>query len=124
MKFFIAVGAILAFLSVAFGAFGAHALKERLGEHYLSIYQTGVQYQMFHSVGLILIGLLALTAFQGSVGLLHWAGWLMIAGIVFFSGSLYALSISRIDFLGIITPFGGVAFLLSWILVAAAVIKG
>ncbi|TGA98031.1 DUF423 domain-containing protein [Sporolactobacillus shoreae] len=117
------IGAILAFLSVAFGAFGAHVLKERLGAHYLSIFETGVQYQMVHSLGLILIGILALTAFRGSAGLLQWAGLLMIAGIVLFSGSLYALSISRINLLGIITPFGGIAFLISWALVVVAFLK-
>ncbi|MCI1859385.1 MAG: DUF423 domain-containing protein [Sporolactobacillus sp.] len=124
MKFYIASGSLLAFLSVAFGAFGAHALKTRLGQHYQAVYETGVQYQMAHSLGLILIGLLALTVLRGSTGLLEWAGALMLIGIVLFSGSLYALSISRITPLGIITPFGGVAFLMAWLLVMIAVIKG
>jgi Uncharacterized small membrane protein len=123
MKLFIATGAVLAFLSVAFGAFGAHILKSHLSAHYLSVFETGVQYQMYHSLGLILIGLLALTVFHESAGLLGWAGWLMMLGIVLFSGSLYALSISGISLLGIITPFGGIAFLAAWALVIAAAIR-
>ncbi|RYL95066.1 DUF423 domain-containing protein [Sporolactobacillus sp. THM7-4] len=124
MRIFLVMGSLLSFLSVAFGAFGAHVLKERLGEHYLSIYQTGVQYQMFHSLGLMIIGILAAGAVHESSGLLQWAGWLMLAGIILFSGSLYALSISRINTLGAITPFGGIAFLAAWFLVVLAVIRG
>ncbi|MFX3617625.1 MAG: DUF423 domain-containing protein [Sporolactobacillus sp.] len=124
MKMLIIVGAALAFLSVAFGAFGAHVLKEGLGEHYLSIYQTGVSYQMYHSLGLILIGLLALTAFRGSAGLLQTAGILMLLGIILFSGSLYVLSMTKTDWLGAITPFGGLAFLASWVFVIIAIAKG
>lgn len=124
MKIFITLGSLLAFLSVAFGAFGAHVLKARLGDHYLSIFQTGVQYQMFHSLGLILIGILASSVIRGSAGTLQWAGWLMVLGVVLFSGSLYALSISRVDVLGAITPFGGVAFLVSWALVILAATRG
>ncbi|WP_010630674.1 DUF423 domain-containing protein [Sporolactobacillus vineae] len=123
MKGFIVTGALLAFLSVAFGAFGAHILKSHLSAQALSVYETGVQYQMYHSLGLILFGLLALTVLHGSASLLSWAGGLMILGIVLFSGSLYALSISGIRLLGIITPFGGVAFLAAWALVAIAAIK-
>ncbi|CAM3217345.1 DUF423 domain-containing protein [Sporolactobacillus spathodeae] len=123
MKNFIVIGAALAFLSVALGAFGAHVLKERIGEHYLTIYQTGVQYQMFHSLGLMLIGLLALTVCRAQTGLLQTAAMLLIAGVVLFSGSLYVLSITRINWLGAITPFGGVAFLAAWACVIAAVVK-
>lgn len=125
MKFFIVLGSMLAFLSVALGAFGAHVLKDRLSEQSLSIFQTGVQYQIYHSLGLILIGILAaLPAFQDASVLLRWAGWLLAGGIVLFSGSLYALSFSGIGILGIVTPFGGVAFLIGWALLAAAAIRG
>ncbi|MDD9148340.1 MULTISPECIES: DUF423 domain-containing protein [unclassified Sporolactobacillus] len=124
MKIFIALGSLLAFLSVSFGAFGAHVLKPHLGEHYFPIFQTGVQYQMFHSLGLILIGILAASVFRGSAGLLQWAGWLLVLGTVLFSGSLYALSLSRVDAIGIITPFGGVAFLIGWALLFLAAIVG
>ncbi|WP_139693900.1 DUF423 domain-containing protein [Sporolactobacillus terrae] len=123
MKVFIAIGAILAFLSVAFGAFGAHVLKARLTEQNLSIFQTGVQYQMVHALGLILIGILALTVFTGQTTLLVWAGWLMTLGVVLFSGSLYALTLSGVRVLGAITPIGGVLFLISWVLVVAAVLR-
>lgn len=123
MKGFLATGALLAFLSVAFGAFGAHLLKNHLSADALSVFETGVRYQMYHSLGLILIGLLALTVLHESAGLLGWAGGLMTLGIVLFSGSLYVLSISGIRLFGIITPFGGVAFLAAWALVAAAAIK-
>ncbi|RYM01725.1 DUF423 domain-containing protein [Sporolactobacillus sp. THM7-7] len=124
MKGFIVLGAVFSFLSVAFGAFGAHVLKERLGEHYLSIFETGVQYQMFHGLGLILIGILAAGTVRGAAGTLEWAGWLMTIGVVLFSGSLYILSISRVGAFGAITPFGGIAFLAAWVLVIIAVIKG
>lgn len=123
MKWFLATGALLAFLSVAFGAFGAHILKNHLSADALSVFETGVQYQMYHSLGLILIGLLALTVLHESAGLLGWAGGLMALGIVLFSGSLYVLSISGVRLFGIITPFGGVAFLAAWALVAAAAIR-
>lgn len=123
VKVFIAIGAILAFLSVAFGAFGAHVLKARLTEQNLSIFQTGVQYQMVHALGLILIGILALTVFTGQTTLLVWAGWLMTLGVVLFSGSLYALTLSGVRVLGAITPIGGVLFLISWVLVVAAVLR-
>lgn len=123
MKFFIALGSALAFLSVALGAFGAHVLKDRLSEYDLSVFQTGVQYQMYHSLGLILIAILAMTVLQGSAGLLQWAGWMLTLGVVLFSGSLYVLSLSGIRVLGMITPFGGVAFLVGWLLVVIAAVK-
>ncbi|MET0786170.1 MAG: DUF423 domain-containing protein [Paenisporosarcina sp.] len=123
MPFFIIAGAINAFLAVAFGAFGAHALKEKLSEKYLAIWETAVQYQMYHAIGLIVIGILMSSSIIGHVSQLSWAGYLMLAGIVFFSGSLYILSLSGIGVLGAITPIGGVAFLIAWILVIVAVVK-
>ncbi|MBW9234771.1 DUF423 domain-containing protein [Leptospira santarosai] len=123
MPFFIIAGAINAFLAVAFGAFGAHALKEKLSEKYLAIWETAVQYQMYHAIGLIVIGILMSTNIIGHVSQLSWAGYLMLAGIVIFSGSLYVLSLSGIGVLGAITPIGGVAFLAAWILVIVATVK-
>ncbi|MFT8708427.1 MAG: DUF423 domain-containing protein [Sporolactobacillus sp.] len=123
MKYFIAIGAALAFLSVAFGAFGAHILKERISARYLAIYQTGVQYQMVHSLGLILVGILATVVFRTQTQWLTSSAWLMLIGIVLFSGSLYVLSISGITWLGAITPFGGVAFLAAWALVIIAAVR-
>ncbi len=117
---FITLGATLAFLAVAFGAFGAHGLKNSLSAEHLSIFHTAVDYQMWHSIGLILIGLFAQ---QNNARLLVKAGWLMFAGIIVFSGSLYALSLTGIKVLGAITPIGGVFFLIAWTLFAYASYK-
>src|SRR3954469_13420762 len=99
MAFFIIAGAVNAAIAVAFGAFGAHALKEKLSEHYLAIWETAVQYQMFHALALIAIGILMSPALFGAVTQLNWAGYLILAGIFFFSGSLYVLSLSGIGIL-------------------------
>ena len=123
MPLFIIAGAINAFLAVAFGAFGAHALKEKLSEKYLAIWETAVQYQMYHAIGLIVIGILMSSSIIGNVSQLNWAGYLMLAGILVFSGSLYVLSLSGIGILGAITPIGGVMFLAAWIFVIVAVVK-
>ncbi|MEW4983398.1 MAG: DUF423 domain-containing protein [Cycloclasticus sp.] len=103
-----------------FGAFGAHALKGSLSPHFLAIYHTATDYQMWHAIGLLLIGVLHQ---QRPSSLLRRAGWFMSAGIVIFSGSLYALSLSGIKILGAITPIGGVAFLIAWSLLAYNSIK-
>jgi len=117
---FIATGAILAFLAVAFGAFGAHGLKQVLNQEMLVIFHTAVTYQTWHALGLILIGIL----FQlKPSSLLIKAGWAMLAGIILFSGSLYVLSLSGIKILGMITPMGGIAFLIAWALIAIYAIK-
>jgi uncharacterized membrane protein YgdD (TMEM256/DUF423 family) len=109
------LGALSALFGVAFGAFGAHGLKNLISTEMLTVYQTGVTYQMWHAIGLILIALLQ----QASDSkLLTWSARLMFIGIVLFSGSLYALAISDIKILGMITPFGGVCFLSAWLLVA------
>lgn len=123
MPFFIIAGAVNAAIAVAFGAFGAHALKDRLTEHYLAIWETAVQYQMFHAIGLILIGILMNSSILGPSTQLSWAGYLILAGIVIFSGSLYILSLSGIGILGAITPIGGVAFITGWIMLIIAVVK-
>ncbi|PCH86027.1 MAG: hypothetical protein COB26_04700 [Piscirickettsiaceae bacterium] len=117
---FITLGTTLAFFAVAFGAFGAHGLKNVLSAEYLSVYHTAVDYQMWHSIGLVLIGLLFQ---QNNSRLLIKAGWLMFAGIVVFSGSLYALSLTGIKILGAITPIGGIFFLTAWALFAYAAFK-
>ncbi len=120
-RIFLFLGAINAFLSVALGAFGAHALRGRLTPEMLDIYHTSVQYQIFHAIGLIVIGILALH-FPNS-GLLRWSGWLMFFGIVVFSGSLYVLAVTGVTWLGAITPIGGTAFLVSWLLLAIMALK-
>ncbi|RXT04890.1 DUF423 domain-containing protein [Ammoniphilus sp. CFH 90114] len=121
-KTFIIIGAINAFLTVAIGAFGAHGLKGKITDDLLTIYQTGVQYHMFHSLGLIAVGILA--SKMASTAMLTWSGWAMLIGIILFSGSLYVLSLSGIRVLGAITPFGGVAFLIGWALLAIAAYRG
>lgn len=122
LKVFVLLGSLNAFLAVALGAFGAHALKDKLTESgYLPTFETAVQYHMVHALGLILIGVLADKL--GGSSLMSWSGWLMFVGIILFSGSLYVLSVSGIKILGAITPIGGLAFLASWILVAIAVLK-
>ncbi len=124
MPFFIIAGAVNAALAVALGAFGAHALKEKLSERYLAIWETAVQYQMFHALGLLVIGVLIGTAVLGANAQLHWAGYLLLAGTIIFSGSLYALSLSGIGVLGAITPIGGVLFIAGWIMLIIAAVKG
>jgi uncharacterized membrane protein YgdD (TMEM256/DUF423 family) len=121
LKTFLMLGSLNAFLSVALGAFGAHALRSKLSPDMLNVYQTGVQYHMIHSIGLILIALLADKL--GNSSMVNVSGWALFIGIVLFSGSLYALSLSGIKVLGAITPLGGVSFLLGWILLAIAATK-
>ncbi|RDH84608.1 MAG: DUF423 domain-containing protein [endosymbiont of Galathealinum brachiosum] len=107
---FIIAGAINALIAVALGAFAAHGLKQSLNVYELSIWQTAVDYQMAHALGLLLIGLIA-----NSLKInLNKPGWIMLSGIVLFSGSLYVLSLTGIKALGMVTPFGGVCFLIAW----------
>jgi uncharacterized membrane protein YgdD (TMEM256/DUF423 family) len=110
------IGALTAMLSVVFGAFGAHLLKDRLTSDALDVFQTGVQYQMFHSVGILLIALMIDRLPHQKLA--NWAARLLLIGIVLFSGSLYALALSGIDMLGAITPIGGVSFIAGWICMA------
>jgi uncharacterized membrane protein YgdD (TMEM256/DUF423 family) len=114
-KVIIALGAVFGFLSVGLGAFGAHALKARLEPRMLEVFETGCRYQMYHALGLILVGLLV--HLKPTAGF-EPAAWAMMSGIVLFSFSLYALALSGIKVLGAITPLGGVAFLIGWGLLA------
>jgi len=107
------LAALLMGLAVAAGAFGAHALRARLGEEMLATWQTAVQYQAWHAIGLALVGLLSIHAPE-RVGLAL-AAWLFLAGIIIFSGSLYTLALTGNRAWGAATPVGGVAFLLGWI---------
>jgi uncharacterized membrane protein YgdD (TMEM256/DUF423 family) len=99
------------------GAFGAHALKERLDEYSLSVYEKAVFYHFIHALGILLVALLARTGAIGDSAETR-AGWLFAIGILLFSGSLYALAISGTRILGAITPFGGVAFIIGWLILA------
>jgi uncharacterized membrane protein YgdD (TMEM256/DUF423 family) len=108
--FWATAGAVNAFVAVACGAFGAHALKGRLDDERLAVFETGARYHMYHALALIAVSWLVTT--RGDAA--NTAGAFFLAGIVFFSGSLYALALSGVRKLGAITPIGGVCFLLGW----------
>lgn len=116
-RLFVLLGALNMFLAVGAGAFGAHGLRGVLSTEMLSVWQTAVTYQIAHALGLLALAALSPRFGHGSA---VWttAGWLMFAGIVLFSGSLYLLSGTGVRWLGAITPLGGAAFLLAWLLVA------
>jgi uncharacterized membrane protein YgdD (TMEM256/DUF423 family) len=120
-KVFLILGGFNAALVVLFGAFGAHALKARLSTEMLTVYQTGVHYHLFHALGLLAVGLVAMQI-SGSA-YLKWSGWLMLVGIILFSGSLYVLSVSGLRWLGMVTPFGGMSFIAAWVLFVVAIVK-
>ena len=107
------------FLGVAFGAFGAHGLKDTLTQEGKQVYQTAVLYHLIHGLALLAVGWLA--TLKPMEPLIQRAGWAFVIGIVLFSGSLYLLAVTGIKKLGLITPFGGLAFLLGWLLLALAV---
>jgi uncharacterized membrane protein YgdD (TMEM256/DUF423 family) len=109
---FLLLGAILGFLGVALGAFGAHGLRSRLSPEMLAVFETGVRYQMYHVFALLIVA--AAIGHVGSARLLVMAGWCFLAGILIFSGSLYALALTSTGVLGAITPIGGLAFLAGW----------
>ncbi len=110
--YFLELGALFGAFAVGLGAFGSHALRARLPADQMRIFETGVTYQMYHALGLLAVGLMAQ---RFGSGLLSIAGWLFVVGILLFSGSLYMLAATRIRLFGIVTPFGGVAFVLGWL---------
>jgi len=118
-RIFLAIAAAFGGISVILGAFASHALKDRLSERALEIWETGTKYQMYHALALILVALLLNRLSTGSTPLIV-AGYAFIAGTILFSGSLYALSLSGIKILGAITPLGGVAFITGWICLTIA----
>lgn len=120
MKILLMIGAGLMALGVALGAFGAHALKERLAPNMLANWQTGVLYHMVHALGIIGISALLMRV---SISQFNVAGWLMFAGIIFFSGSLYVMALTGITKLGAVTPIGGVLFIAAWIFVIVGAMK-
>jgi len=109
---FLLVGSLVGFLGVAAGAFGAHGLRSRLSPDMLAVFETAVRYQMYHVFALLITAVVI--GRVGDARLLTIAGWSFIAGIVLFSGSLYALALTGISSLGAITPVGGLAFLVGW----------
>jgi uncharacterized membrane protein YgdD (TMEM256/DUF423 family) len=112
------LAALLLFAAVGLGAFGAHALKTRLAPDMQAIWQTAVQYHAWHALGLLAVGLFTMQRPDAPGASL--AAWLFVAGIVLFSGSLYALALSGVRGIGAVTPFGGVAFLAGWLAFAWA----
>ena len=121
-RILLALGALSAGISVAAGAFGAHALKTRLAPDLLAVFETGARYQMYHALGLVAAAW-AGSRGAGAQGPATWAGWLFVAGTVLFTGSLYALALSGVRALGAVTPFGGVAFLAGWVALALAALR-
>jgi len=120
-RIFASLGACLGFLAVLAGAFGAHALRSRISPELLSVFETGVRYQMYHALALLAV---AWILSRSPSGLAAWSGALFVVGTVLFSGSLYLLALTGARWLGAITPFGGVAFLAGWICLALAVWQG
>ncbi len=117
-RVFLLIGSLAASISVLGGAFGAHMLSESLGER-VEVFETAVRYQMYHSIGVIFVGLLA--GQVGATGIyLRTAGYLFLAGIVLFSGSLYALVLLDMPVMGAVAPLGGLSFVAGWVLLGMA----
>lgn len=119
-KFALLAGVSFALFAVVLGAFGAHGLKQILDEYHLAIFETAVKYQMYHGLGLVIIGLLAA---KSESKYFEYSIYLMSLGIIFFSGSLYLLAIFDFKFLGAVTPVGGVFFIMAWISCFVGVLK-
>lgn len=122
MKWFIILGSINMALAVALGAFGAHGLEGKVTEKMLSTWSTGTHYHIIHALALLAIGIFA-SKFENVPSLLTIGGWLIFAGIVIFSGSLYVLVLTGVTKFGMITPIGGVSFVIGWILIAISAAK-
>lgn len=119
-KQILVMGAVFMALTVLLGAFGAHALKKVLSSDMLAIYQTAVQYQFYHSLGLLVVGTIGL---HYPPKWIRWSGIFLMAGIVLFSGSLYVLAFSGIKAFGAITPIGGVSFVIGWVMLVVGIIQ-
>ncbi|MCB1773165.1 MAG: DUF423 domain-containing protein [Gammaproteobacteria bacterium] len=121
LRHFVLLGAVNGLLAVAFGAFAAHALKNLLSEGLLEVFRTGVDYQAMHALALLAVGILGQQSRPSKA--LKLAGWSFATGILLFSGSLYLLALTDARWLGMVTPFGGVAFLLGWAALARHAIR-
>lgn len=119
-RFFIIAGAVAAGIGVMLGAFGAHGLETRVTPERVETFRTGVTYQMYHALALLFVGWVVA---QGGGGLVHWAGYSFLAGILVFSGSLYALVLTDTAWLGAVTPLGGLAFIAGWALLVWGVVQ-
>ncbi|MCU0593466.1 MAG: DUF423 domain-containing protein [Desulfobacterales bacterium] len=122
LRWLLLAGSLNMFLAVALGAFGAHILKNRLAPDLMVIFQTGNQYHFYHALGLLAVA--AAAGFVPGSRLIRWSGMFIMAGLVLFSGSLYALSLTGQRWMGMMAPFGGTAFLVGWLLLAAGVWRG
>jgi uncharacterized membrane protein YgdD (TMEM256/DUF423 family) len=120
-KFLLTSGGILAMLGVLFGAFGAHALEQRVSAELLEIFNTATRYHFYHAIGLLILGISSY--FLPDTGWLRWSGYLMLTGVIIFSGSLYLLVLTDTRWLGAITPIGGTALIISWGLFVVAVLQ-
>jgi uncharacterized membrane protein YgdD (TMEM256/DUF423 family) len=112
----VAAGAVNAAIAVAAGAFGAHALRERLDARAFEVYETASRYQIYHALAMLLCGVLAISGARTS-------GWMFQGGIVLFSGSLYVLALTDLKALGAVTPFGGLAFIAGWVWLAISAVR-
>lgn len=121
-RWFLVLGGLNAALAVVLGAFGAHALRARLSSEMLTVFHTGVQYHFYHALGLMAVAFAASQLPES--GLVRWSGMMMLLGIVLFSGSLYVISLSGQRALGAVTPIGGMGFIVAWILLVAAALRG
>jgi uncharacterized membrane protein YgdD (TMEM256/DUF423 family) len=119
-RIFFGLGCISASIGVIAGAFGAHALRDKLSADRLAVFETAVRYQLIHALALIAVAL-AMTRWGGAFTTA--AGWLFVVGTLLFSGSLYALSLSGVRWLGAITPLGGISFIAGWVILAWSVLK-
>ncbi len=119
-KLFLIIGAVSGFLSVATGAFAAHALRQRLSSDMLSVFETGTRYQMYHALALLAV---AWTATRHTGVAACFAGWCFVAGTVLFSGSLYLLALTGARMVGAVTPLGGLTLLLGWLSLAWSAVK-
>jgi len=115
-----AAGALSAAVGVLCGSFAAHALKARIAPELLAVFETGARYQLFHALGL----LAAAAAVPHFGGRAAWGGWLLLLGTVLFSGSLYLMALTGVRWLGLVTPFGGFAFVIGWVVLAMAALRG
>lgn len=118
---FAILGAIIAGLAVAVGAFGAHAIRGHLTPEEQAIFETGARYQMYHGLALLAT---AWAASRWPGDPVRWAGWLFVIGTILFSGSLYALALTGIRWLGAVTPLGGLSFLAGWALLVTGIWRG
>jgi uncharacterized membrane protein YgdD (TMEM256/DUF423 family) len=115
----IITGSAFMALAVAFGAFGAHVVQDILPPERFEVYQTAVQYHVYHAIGLLILGAVSMRMEESKW--LRWSGYCLISGIVIFSGSLYILTLTDTSWLGAVTPLGGVAFILGWIFFAMGI---